>query len=53
MQFDKSQVDLLRGFFGGLVRGMVEERIERQAPQIIQGLRGRLESGAPPDDGMR
>ena len=50
---NRSQVDLLRGFFGALVRGMVEERVERQAPQIIQGLRGRLESGAPPGGGMR
>jgi hypothetical protein len=46
---NRSQVDLLRGFFGGLVRGVLEDRLERQAPQIIGGLRARLESGAPPE----
>ena len=47
---NRSQVDLLRGFFGGLVRGVLEDRVERQAPQIVRGLRARLESGAPPDE---
>jgi hypothetical protein len=45
---NRSQVDLLRGFFGAFVRGVLEDRVERQAPLIVRGLRARLESGAPP-----
>jgi hypothetical protein len=45
---NRSQVDLLRGWFGGLVRAVLEDRLERHAPQIVRGLRARLESGAPP-----
>ena len=45
-----SQVDILRGVFGGLVRGVLEDRVERQVPLIVRGLRARLESGNPPDD---
>ena len=48
---NRSQVDLLSGFFGGFVRGVLEARIERQAPLIVRGLRARLESGNPPDEG--
>jgi hypothetical protein len=47
---NRSQVDLLRGFFGGLMRGVLEDRVERQAPLIVRGLRARLESGNPPDE---
>jgi hypothetical protein len=47
---NRSQVDLLRGFFGGVVRGVLEDRVERQAPPIMRGLRARLESGHPPDE---
>ena len=47
---NRSQVDLLRGFFGGFVRGVLEDRVERQAPLIVRGLRARLESGNPPDE---
>jgi hypothetical protein len=32
------------------VRGVLEDRLERQAPLIVRGLRSRLESGNPPDD---
>jgi hypothetical protein len=45
---NRSQVDMLRGFFGGFVRGVLEDRVERQAPLIVRGLRARLESGSPP-----
>jgi hypothetical protein len=45
---NRSQVDLLRGFFGVFVRGALEDRVERQAPLIVRGLRARLESGNPP-----
>jgi hypothetical protein len=47
---NRSQVDMLRGFFGAFVRGVLEDRVERQAPLIIRGLRARLESGNPPDE---
>ena len=40
---------MLRGFFGAFVRGVLEDRVERQAPLIVRGLRTRLESGNPPD----
>jgi hypothetical protein len=45
---NRSQVDLLRGWFGGLVRSVLADRLERHAPQIVRSLRARLESGAPP-----
>jgi hypothetical protein len=47
---NRSQVDMLRGFFGTFVRGALEDRVERQAPLIVRGLRARLESGNPPDE---
>jgi len=47
---NRSQVDLLKGFLGGLVRGVLEGRLMRHAPQIVRGLRARLESGNPPDE---
>jgi hypothetical protein len=46
---NRSQVDMLRGFLGVFVRGVLEDRVERQAPLIVRGLRTRLESGNPPD----
>ena len=46
---NRSQVDILRGFFGRFLRGGFEDRVTTQAPQIIRGLRTRLESGAPPE----
>ena len=46
---NRSQLDMLRGFVGTLLRGVLEGRVERQAPSIIRGLRERLESGEPPD----
>jgi hypothetical protein len=43
-------IDILRGFFGAFVRGVLEDRVERQAPLVVRGLRARLESGNPPDE---
>jgi hypothetical protein len=45
---NRSRLDLLQGFFGGLTRGVLESRLRRQAPEIVRGLRMRLESGNPP-----
>jgi hypothetical protein len=47
---NRSQVDMLRGFFGAFVRGVLEDRLARRAPLIVGGLRARLESGNPPDE---
>jgi hypothetical protein len=44
---NRSELDLLRGFFGGLARRALESRLRRQASQIVRGLRTRLESGDP------
>lgn len=44
---NRSQVDFLRGWFGGFMRGILDDRIEREAPQVIRDLRTRLESGMP------
>jgi hypothetical protein len=41
---------MLGGFFGGLARGVLEARLKRQAPEVVRGLRMRLESGNPPDE---
>lgn len=46
---NRSQVDLLRGFFGAFVRSVLEDRLEKHGPAIVRGLRARLESGGPPD----
>jgi hypothetical protein len=48
---NRSQLDLLRGFFGGLARSVLESRLKRHAPQIVRGLRTRLESGTPRGSG--
>jgi hypothetical protein len=45
---NRSQTDVLGGLFGGLMRRVLEGRLTRDTPEIIRGLRTRLESGAPP-----
>ena len=40
---NRSAVDLLGGFFGGLKRSLLESRLKGEIPEIIQRLRGRLE----------
>lgn len=47
----RSQVDVLQGMFGGLVRRMIERRVRAEAPGVLMGLRQRLESGDPPVEG--
>jgi hypothetical protein len=46
---NRSQLDLLRSSFAGLFRGALERRLDRDAPEVVRGLRARLESGAPPE----
>jgi hypothetical protein len=45
---NRSRVDILGGWFGGLVRLIVERRLKAEASEVLQGLRRRLESGEPP-----
>jgi hypothetical protein len=45
---NQSEVSALGGFFGGLVRFIVERRVRSEATEVLQGLRRRLESGVPP-----
>ena len=44
----RSNVDVLDGLFGGLVRHVVERRVRDEAPAVLSALRTRLESGDPP-----
>lgn len=44
---NRSETDVLGGFFGGLVRLIVERRLKSEAPAILRALRTRLESGEP------
>jgi hypothetical protein len=46
---NRSQIDLLRSPFAGIFRGALEKRLERNAPEVVRGLRTRLESGGPPE----
>lgn len=44
---NRSQVDVLGGFWGGLVRMIVERRVKSESAEILKTLRARLESGEP------
>jgi hypothetical protein len=44
---NRSQLDLLGGVFGFLKRSVLEGRISRDTPKILDALRRRLESGEP------
>ncbi len=48
---NRSQVDLLGGFFGAFKRAAIERRIETDGPKLLRGVRLRLESGAPGAEG--
>jgi hypothetical protein len=45
---NRSDVDVVGGFFGGLVRSILQRRLRNEAPGILIGLRERLESGESP-----
>ena len=45
---NRSEVDILGGAFGGLVRWFVQRRLRTEAADVLRGLRRRLESGEPP-----
>ena len=44
---NRSEVDVLGGMFGGLVRWFMQRRLKAEAANLLQGLRRRLESGEP------
>jgi hypothetical protein len=45
---NRSEVDMLGGVFGGLVRWFMQRRVKGEAANVLQELRRRLESGEPP-----
>ena len=46
---NESDLDVLDGFWGGLVRRILERRLKSEAPTLLETLRHRLESGEPPE----
>jgi hypothetical protein len=48
---NRTNVDFLRGFFGGFARLAVERRIKAELPAILDHLARKLESGPPPSPG--
>jgi hypothetical protein len=45
---NRSEVDVLRGMFGGILRWFMQRRLKAEAATVLEGLRRRLESGEPP-----
>jgi hypothetical protein len=45
---NRSEVDVLDGAFGGLVRWFLQRRLKSEAADVLRALRGRLERGDPP-----
>lgn len=50
---NRSDVDVVRGIFGGLARWLMERRLKKEASGVLSGLRRRLESGGPDRTGQR
>jgi hypothetical protein len=50
---NRSDVDVVGGVFGGLVRVFMERRLKKEASTVLLGLRQRLESGDPASQGAR
>jgi hypothetical protein len=48
---NRTNVDFVRGFFGGFARLAVERRIKGELPAILDHLARKLESGPPPATG--
>lgn len=44
----RSHMDVLGGFFAGLLRHVIEGRVRDEAPDVLDALRTRLETGDPP-----
>ena len=45
---NRSEMDVLQGMFGGIIRWFMQRRLKAEAADVLQGLRRRLESGEPP-----
>jgi hypothetical protein len=45
---NRTALDGFRGFFGGMVRRIIDRRVRAEAPAVLHNLRKRLESGDPP-----
>lgn len=51
---NRSEVDVMGGMFGGIIRWVMERRLKAEAANVLQGLKRRLESGEPsPIDAKR
>jgi hypothetical protein len=48
LYFNRSDVDLLGGFWGALARRIIEGRVETDGPAILREVSQRLSSGDPP-----
>ncbi len=46
---NRSDVDALDGFWGRILRRVLEHRVRAEAPGLLQMMRRRLESGDPPE----
>lgn len=46
--FNRSDIDLLGGFWGGFARRIIEGRVEADGPAILREVSQRLSSGNPP-----
>lgn len=44
---NRSQVDVLQGFFGGLKRKLIEGRLASESTEVVRAVRRKLESGVP------
>ena len=47
---NRSEVDVLQGMFGGIIRWFMERQLKSEASGVLLGLRRRLESGEPGAD---
>ena len=45
---NRSELDVLRGMFGPIIRHFIQSRLKGEAAAVLDGLRERLESGDPP-----
>jgi hypothetical protein len=48
---NRTNLDVLGGFWGGLVRMVLERRLKSEAPGVLRQLNDRLTSGPPPQPG--
>lgn len=44
---NRAQLDVLKGFWGGMARAVINSRLRGDAATVLQTLRGRIESGPP------